>query len=258
MELVSKVKFQKAMRFANQFQEYREKFFHILQASYCSTFSHDLLSKREKVARVAFLVIAGDRGLCGSYNAQIVEETIQFREKFLSEEKEVDIHIIGKKAFSAFSFKKIPVKEQYPILHDTPSFSSIVPVANNFIDLFQKKHYDEVWILYTNKMRITKELLLPVSLSLEQKEEQEYLLFAPVREKILENLVPHSIQIQLYSCLLYAIVSEQTARMLAMKQASENADSMIKELTKQYNRARQAQITREMLEILAGVEAKDL
>lgn len=129
MELVSKVKFQKAMRFANQFQEYREKFFHILQASYCSTFSHDLLSKREKVARVAFLVIAGDRGLCGSYNAQIVEETIQFREKFLSEEKEVDIHIIGKKAFSAFSFKKIPVKEQYPILHDLPTCLAVRQAA---------------------------------------------------------------------------------------------------------------------------------
>lgn len=260
MELVSKVKFQKAMRCANQFQQYKEKFFHVLQDTFLSSFSHELLAKRENSKHIALLVIAGNRGLCGNYNTAIVEQTIQAREQFLSEAKEVDIYTAGKKAFFAFQYKDIPVKEEYHLSDDRPSMDSIVFLANHFIDAFQKKDYDEVWILYTYKMRIVKECLLPIAVAEqkaeEEEEEEDYILYSPERKVLLESLLPHSIQIQIYSALLNAIVSEQTARMLAMKQASENAENMIKELTKQYNRARQAQITREMLEILSGVEIK--
>ena len=256
MELVSKVKFQKSLNVSNQFQKYKDEFLRIFEQNHFGSFSHDLLVKREKISRVLLLVIGGNRGLCGNYNIQIAEECIQLRNKLLSEGKEVEIHLAGKKAFSVFCSKKIAYTEQYHFLDEKKPWDSVVSLATKFIDLFQKKYYDELWILYTYKMRIQKEILLPVWPCIKKEEKECYFMYSPDKEKILEYLLSHLLEIQMYAAILSAIASEHLSRMLAMKQSSENADNMIKEMTKQYNRARQAQITREMLEILSGIDGK--
>lgn len=259
MELVSTVKLKKALRYATNFKEYKERNLEILQKTAIEVLPHPLLHKHETVSRVLLFMIAGNRGLCGNYNMKIVDAALTMQEKLVAEGKEVDLHVAGTKAIAAMNFKKIAFAKKQDLLPDRPEFPNIDRLSTEFMEAFLSGSVQEVWILYTNKTTVVKELLLPMTLPLplaHEEKEENYILFLPERERLLEALLPRSIKIKLYDAFLHAAVSEQTARMLAMKQASENAEKMIKELTKQYNRARQAQITREILEIMGGVEVK--
>ena len=179
---------------------------------------------------------------------------------------ETRLEVSGKRGISAFRFHKIKPQEQFTHFNDRPTFGEVELLANRYLDAFQSGEIDRLDVAYTkfeslSRQYATVETLLPLA-GLEGAEEEtngpaaglQY-DFLPSPQSILDEVVPASFKLRLFKCFLDAAVSEQIARMVAMKAATENADEMIGNLSMSYNRARQGQITSELLEIIGGAEA---
>jgi len=241
---------------------------------------HALLEQRE-VKRVAILAVVANRGLCGGYNGNVMRMTRNRRAELIAEGKDVKIVASGKKGISWLKFNKLPYEEQtYDQFEDKPAFSDVEQVAAHLIGLFLDKEVDRVEVAYTHfasagRQYPVLETLLPIS-SEEQKHEEEREKAAdadaaessiakgkcppnfeilPDAGSILDAIFPLQAKLHLYRVYLEAAVSEQIARRIAMKNSTDNAQEVGKALRMAYNRARQNQITKEILEVLGGAEA---
>ena len=258
MELVATAKLKVANRLLGNFIPYKQRALAMLNAVVGTGGDHWLLQCRSDTANVVIFAIAGNKGLCGSYNTRIVDAAIDWHRQLMAEDKQVALHLTGRKAIIYSRFQQVPLADRHGNLPDQPTFASCQPLAQKLMEDFVQHRADEVWLLFTRKMKLQRERLLPLPVELSgdwqaQVTAQEYSC-APNADSLLAELVPMCVRLKLYEAFLQAAVSEQTSRMLAMKMASENAEDMIKRLTREYNRARQAQITQEILEILAGAE----
>jgi F-type H+-transporting ATPase subunit gamma len=178
---------------------------------------------------------------------------------------QVTLEISGKRGISAFRFRDIEANVAFTHFEDKPSFEEVELLANRYLEAYATGELDRLDVAYTRFEGIAKqtavvETLLPLgslegSQPAEQNVNRPQYEFMPSAESILEEVVPTSFKVRLFKCFLDAAVSEQVARMVAMKAATENADKIIKHLTMTYNRARQSQITGEIMEVLGGVEA---
>ena len=180
---------------------------------------------------------------------------------------QVTLEVSGKRGISAFRFRKIMPDRTFTQFEDKPSFGEIDVLANRYLEEYITGQLDRLDVAYTRFESIarqvaTVETLLPLASLAGTEEQQEtqhgagvQYEFLPSAESILEEVVPTSFKVKLFKCFLDAAVSEQVARMVAMKAATENADKIIKQLSMTYNRARQGQITGEIMEVLGGVEA---
>jgi F-type H+-transporting ATPase subunit gamma len=266
MELIAGSRFQKAIKRATQAEAFTRKIAELaadLTAS-ASNVHHPLLEKRETVKNSLLLVLTSNRGLCGGYNASILREALGRVRQFLQEGIGLKLELSGKRAILAFRHQRIPPDKTYTQFEDKPTFEEIEELANHYIEEFVSGRVDRVEIAYMKFLRASDqrpvvETLLPLSAFAPQetkatgpKVEYEFL---PSVSDILQEILPGSFKVRLFKCFLDAAVSEQIARRVAMKSATENADKMIKTLTLQYNRARQAQITKEIAEVIGGVEA---
>ena len=175
----------------------------------------------------------------------------------------------GRKGIQYFRFHKVPLEFSFPHLSDQPSWEEIESLSAKIVEYFEKDKVDSVWTIYGSKSSVIKRMLLPMDIEnligkkVEKKNQKndyselkddEY-LYLPDTISILNYLVPVAIKTKIYEIFFDATVSEQTSRMLAMKSATDNAHEMITHLTRQYNRARQSQITQEILEIFGGSQA---
>jgi F-type H+-transporting ATPase subunit gamma len=239
--------------------------------------SHPLLEPRPEVRRAAVLVLTANRGLCGGYNGGVMRLALSRLQALKSEVPEIELDVSGKRGISGFRFRGIPVTERYTQFEDRPRFEQVEPLVQRYLEAFLTGRLDRLDVVYTRFESISRqypvaETLLPLAElgagnvspgghagQEEQEEPSEEVLyeFLPSAASILEEVVPASFRIRLFKCFLDAGVSEQIARMLAMKAATENADTIISNLSMTYNRARQSQITSEILEVIGGAETID-
>ncbi|MAD50958.1 MAG: ATP synthase F1 subunit gamma [Candidatus Marinimicrobia bacterium] len=216
----------------------------------------ELLDVRE-VNRVGYVVVTSDRGMAGSFNTNVLK-TAQNEIDTIGKEN-VDVFCIGKKARDHFKRRGYTIIENHTEFWNELSYSHAIKIGEGVISHFTNHHVDEIHVVYNEFVNVARqyiqsEILLPLTF---EEENGQYLgrLYEPNREEIVRSLIPRHLNIQMWKYLLESYASEQAARMLAMENATENAQDMIKELTLEFNKARQAAITTEMLEIVSGAEA---
>jgi F-type H+-transporting ATPase subunit gamma len=228
----------------------------------------DPLLARRRVRRVALIMITTDRGLAGSLNANAIRAALRWTQGKIDARNgdrriEVEAITIGRKGRDGLRRAGIPIAAHFAQLGDRPAFTDVTPIARLVTDDFLDGKYDEIDVAYstfistlTQRPQITP--LLPIATPQQEEgksiENDEY-LFEPSPEAVLRRLLPHFVAIDLYRAVLENQASEQSARMIAMRNSTDNANELIEDLTLVYNKTRQATITREMIEIASGAEA---
>ena len=268
MELIATAQFKRAMDRANAATAYTERLTAMVRdvARSGLQITHPLLQPRDEPKRAILLVLTANRGLCGGYNGSALRQANRRLTELKESVPEVQLEVSGKRGISAFRFHKIQPDETFTHFEDKPTFDEVDVLAARYLEAFEAGTLDRLDVAYTkfeslSRQRASVETLLPLGeLQAGDAEdegatgESEY-EFLPSAESILDEIVPTSFKVKLLKCFLDAAVSEQIARMVAMKAATENADSMISHLSMAYNRARQGQITSELLEVISGAEA---
>ena len=264
MELIATARFKKALDRAVEAEAFTRKIAELaadLSAS-ATDVKHPLLEKREQVKNTLLLVLSSNRGLCGGYNASILRESTGRVREIRAENLTLHLELSGKRAIAYYRFQRIPAEHTYTHFEDKPTFAQVDELASRYIQMYIGGKVDRVDVAYMKflnpaKQAATVETLLPLSAvpsGARAARPVEY-EFLPDAQGILEEILPVSFKVRLFKCFLDAAVSEQIARRVAMKAATENAQEMIKSLTSKYNRARQAQITKEISEVIGGAEA---
>jgi F-type H+-transporting ATPase subunit gamma len=271
MELISRARFKKAMDRAIAASAYTKRMTKLVGdlARAGLEMTHPLLLPREATHRATLLVLTANRGLCGGYNGSIMRLANARYRELKAAYDELRLEVSGKRGISALRFRRVNIDERYTHFEDKPAFEEVNLLATRYLDEFITGRLDRLDVAYTkfissSKQQAVVETLLPLS-GLEGFEEEEeggrehlgetMYEFLPSAASILDEVVPTSFKVKLFKCFLDAAVSEQIARMVSMKAATENADEMIGMLSTAYNRARQGQITGELLEIIGGAEA---
>lgn len=224
---------------------------------------HTLLTKRD-VKRVNVILITSDRGLCGGFNSALLKKAEQMYRADASKYEKFDFTCIGKKGYEYLNLRKVPVANYYQDFQKGLSYAKVAALANDFIESYEKGEYDEIRVIYSEFRSAISQVpqsltLLPVDLVEETQESARApyvdFLYEPSRERILDELLPRYFKAKLFRAMLESAASENGARMSAMDSATKNAGEMIKRLTLEFNKVRQAGITKELLEIVSGAEA---
>ena len=261
MKMVSAAKLKKAQDAITAMRPYANKLTELLQ-NLSATLDGDngsIFASTREVNKVLVVAISSNRGLAGAFNSNIVKECKNIATETYSQ-KQVDFITIGKKATDILS-KEFTVIENNNAIFDDLTFENNAKIPQELMDLFAKKEYDKIVLVY-NKFKnaatqiVTTEQFLPISAVQEEKATTvaDY-IFEPSKEKIVEELIPKSLKTQLFKALRDSVASEHGARMTAMHKATDNATELRDALKLQYNKARQAAITNEILEIVGGAEA---
>jgi len=215
-----------------------------------------LLDIRE-IKRVGYVVVSSDRGLAGSFNTSVLK-TAQAEIEIIGK-KNVDVFCIGKKAKDHFKRRNYNIIESHVEFWNEQKFGNALAIGTGIITHFTQKYVDEIHVVYNEfvnvaSQHVVSERLLPLVFESDKKPIIDR-LYEPNKDDLVKSLIPRHLNIQMWKYLLESYASEQAARMLAMENATGNAEDMIKELTLEFNKARQAAITKEMLEIVSGAEA---
>jgi len=272
MELIATSRFKRAMDRAIQAETYTRKIAELaadLSAS-AGSVEHPLLKKRDEVKNSLLLVICSNRGLCGGYNASILREANQRIHEVKAEGATLHLELSGRKAILYYRYQGEPAERTYTQFDYNPRFDEVEELADRYLADYIAGRLDRVEVAYMRFLSASRQkqevvTLLPLSSPAPEVTRKVEAPPGPVRQveyeflpsaaNILEELLPVSFRVRLFKCFLDAAVSEQIARRVTMKQATESADEMIKTLTRRYNRARQGQITKELSEIIGGAEA---
>ena len=282
MELIATARFKKALDRATAAEAYTRKIAELVAdlGATAKDASHPLLEVREPARKSLLLMLTSNRGLAGGYNGNVIRVATRTLQDYATDRLEARLEVSGKRGVAFCRFRGIPVDATYLQFEDRPQFDDVEVLANKFIGMFLRGEIDRVDVAYTKfinsaRQEAVVQTLLPMTAaqvaeavdSVRQpkptpgkdagkpaKERVPY-EFVPDAASILEEIVPVSFKVRLFKCFLDAAVSEQISRMVAMRGATENADEMVKNLTMLYNRARQAQITRELAEIIGGAAA---
>jgi F-type H+-transporting ATPase subunit gamma len=262
LQTVSAVKFRKAEARVKRARPYAENMEQMMRDVARHARGESPLLVGREANRVAVASITADRGLAGGFNAQVLRRTVQFRRERDAEAVQV---ASGRKAVAFFRFRRIEPKEIYTGFSDSPTYEKAREIGQALYRLFEEEEADEVYLIYnrfesalTQRPVLTR--LLPVAPEQEDEEDQEdisgtFLEYIEDAGEILERLVPRYVETMVWQALLESAAGEHGARMTAMKNATDNANELAKDLTLEMNKARQAQITREISEIAAGAEA---
>jgi len=272
MELIAAARFKKALDRATEAEAYTRKIAELAAdlSKSAGDVSHPLLIARP-VKKSVLLVLTSNRGLCGGYNGAVIRTANEALNGMKAAGMPFDLEISGKRGINFFRFQGIARSKEYTQFEDKPSFADVDVVASRLIDLFISGEIDRVQVAFTKFVNAARqvaivETLLPLSsVATETRHNKpetpavggakvDY-EFLPSAADILEELVPVAFKVRLFKCFLDAAVSEQIARRVAMKAATENAGDLIKDLTRVYNRTRQANITKEISELIGGAEA---
>ena len=267
MELIATARFKKAMDRAHAATAYTKRITQLV-ADLATTglqVSHPLLKEHETVDNAILLVLTANRGLCGGYNSNVQRAGFIRYDELKAQIPHVELEVSGKRGLSAAKFRGLKVDQAYTQFDDKPSFDEIDVLANRYLEAYILGKLDRLDVAYTKFESVSRqyavvETLLPLAAldsakPAESGTSQTQYEFMPSAESILEEVVPTSFKVKLFKCFLDAAVSEQVSRMVAMKAATDSANKLIKRLSMTYNRARQSQITGEIMEIIGGVEA---
>ncbi len=266
MQLIATAKFQAAFNRATAGKPYSEKLSELVAdlSRAAEGLDHPLMRKQD-AGRSALVVISSNRGLCGGYNANLLRLATDHIKQAKQAGRQVDTTMIGKKGANFFHFLGESTVAENTEIEDKVGFDQVEPIANGLIQRFIDGEIDAVNVAYTRFYSAGKQApelmqLLPLEAAGSSEEAEvggkniEY-EFSPAPQALLDDLLPASFRIRLYQCFTDAAVSEQVARMVAMKAATDAAGDMITNLTRKYNRARQTHITMELLDIIGGAAA---
>jgi F-type H+-transporting ATPase subunit gamma len=268
MQLIATARFQKAYNQTLASKPYTKKITEMVSnIARFANVAHPLLKSPEQIKHVALLVITSNRGLCGGYNSSIMHLSENFIREQKAQNREVELEVVGKKGVAQFKFLGFPI-ERVITLPDEPSYKQIVEITDLYISQFIAGKIDAVYVAYmqfnsTSKQTAKIEKLLPLMIEQNGPKAQvpaqenwhfDY-EFSPEADELLVKLVPEAAKVALFQYFRDAAVSEQVARMVSMKAATDNAEEMIKHLGRQANKARQTQITGELSELIGGAEA---
>jgi F-type H+-transporting ATPase subunit gamma len=233
-------------------------------ARHAGSLQHSLLEERDPVSKAGLLVITSDRGLAGSYNANVLKVAEGLRRDIERRGIEPVLYVVGKKGTGYFRFRAVPMRSSWQGFSEVPPYEKAEEVGRALMNDFADAEIDELRCAYTDfrsafTLRATSQRFLPIAPEEvagtgPHEVEAEY-LFEPEPEAILDELLPQYLITKVYAALLESAASENAARRRAMKAATDNADDLIKVLTRQANRARQDEITTEIMEIVGGAEA---
>lgn len=267
MELIATARFKKAMDRAAAATAYTDRITKVVTdlSNAGLEVSHPLLEPRNEPKSGLLLVLTANRGLCGGYNGNVQRLGLTRWKEMKEQIPSCELELSGKRGISAFKYRKVTADRSYQQFEDKVTFDEVNELADRYLEAFISGKLDRLDVVYTkfesiSKQRPVVETLLPLgsidvaSESNGESSESTY-EFLPSAESILEEVVPASFKVKLFKCFLDSAVSEQIARMVAMKSATENAGELIGQLSMTYNRARQSQITGEIMEIIGGVEA---
>jgi F-type H+-transporting ATPase subunit gamma len=281
MELIATARFKKALDRATEAEAYTRKIAELVAdlGSTAQEVTHPLLLKHEPVRRALLLVLTSNRGLAGGYNGNVLRVATRAYFDHQAEGISTILEVAGKRGINYCRFRGIPMDTTYTQYEDRPQYDDVEKLADRYIGQYVRGEIDQLDVAYTRfhtaaRQEAVVQTLLPMTTasvgeagpSVRQAKKTDGAAaaapaqrvpyeFLPNPQSILEEIVPVSFKVRLFKCFLDAAVSEQIARMVAMRGATENADDMIKVLTRQYNRARQTQITRELSEIIGGAAA---
>ncbi len=263
MEMVAASKMKKAQNAALSGRPYAEELAKLIEnISKSEEVQHPYFLQREKPKKILFLFFTADRGLCGAFNSNIARHLLNRK---MQDGQEKIVAAIGRKGMQFAKHVGLDIVAEFDGLGDKPDYLGTVPITKLAVDGFLKGEFDEVRIIYnhfinTMQQEITEKLLLPLTPPTPQNAEEkkfaarEY-LFEPSAKDVFNQILPRYLETIVYQSLLESNASEQSARMVAMKSASENAGELMSTLTLEMNKARQTSITTEILEIVGGVEA---
>jgi F-type H+-transporting ATPase subunit gamma len=276
MQLIATARFQRSLNRAIGTRPYTDKITELVQqvSRAGGSVTHPLLKKNEEAKRRAVLLITSKRGLCGGYNANLIRTATSLMNRNHDAGYETDLHIVGKKGVSYYRFLGRKIERTYPELPDAPSFAQVEPIAVSFMRDYEAGGYSAVDVVYMRFISVARQQpdelrLLPIEAVEKVAGEAETTEagaearaggeiqydFSPEPEQLLAELLPVTVKVRLFQCFCDAVVSENVARMVAMKAATDAANEMTRMLSQRFNRARQTQITMELLDIMGGVEA---
>jgi F-type H+-transporting ATPase subunit gamma len=267
MQLIATARFQAAFNRAVATRPYTEKLAELVAdlSRAAGDVDHPLLKTHDEVPRSALVVLTSDRGLAGGYNANVLRMALGHLEEQAERGVSADVHMVGKKGIAYFRFLRRATAEQTSGIGDRPRFEQVEGIANALMDRFVRGEIASVHVAYmkffsAGQQRPVVVQLLPLrpeaggarNAAAARAVEYE---FSPEPRQLLDELLPATVRVRLFQAFNDAAVSEQVARMVAMKAATDAAGDMIRSLTREYNRARQTQITMELLDIVGGANA---
>lgn len=265
MELISRAQFKRAMDRASAATAYTRRITDLVAhlAAAGMQVKHPLLTPHAENKSMVLLVLTANRGLCGGYNSGVLRASQAAMTERAEQWADLRLEVSGKRGAANFKFRKIPTAETYTHFNEKVRFDQVDLLATRYLDEYAAGSLDRLDVAYMKFESLSRqfpvvETLLPMGRLGDHSAAglggPQY-DFLPSAESILDEVVPAAFKARLFKCFLDAAVSEQIARMVAMKAATENADAMISLLSMSYNRARQGQITGELLEIIGGAEA---
>jgi len=266
MELIASSRIVRAQTRVEASRPYAEQLTKAMEdvASRSSSIDDPLLEHREHATKIGVLVITSDRGLAGAYNANVLKIAEQHLREIRAGDTEPVLYVVGKKGVGYFRFRGVPMQDSWQGFSEVPPYEKAEVVGRQLIKDFADETIDELHCAYTDfrsafTLRATSKRFLPIAPeevtgTARDTVPAEY-LFEPEPAEILEHLLPQYVITKVYAALLESAASENASRRRAMKAATDNADDLIKVLTRQANRARQDEITTEILEIVGGAEA---
>jgi len=259
LQTVSSVKFRKAEARVKKARPYADNVEQMMR-DVAGSASGDLpLLVGREVNRVAICTLTADRGLAGGFNAQVLRRTVSLR----NEKDQNALQVAsGRKSVAFFRFRRVELAEVFTGFTDNPTYDKAREIGTTLTNLFEDQEADEVYLVYNrfesalNQTPVVKRLL-PVAEESDEGEDEgtSYMEYVPDAETVLKRLVPRYVETMVWQALLEGAAGEHGARMTAMKNATDNANDLVSDLTLQMNKARQAQITQEILEIVGGAEA---
>ena len=272
MELVAAARLRRAEERIVQMRDYADRMQELTAgtARAASSLRGLTLLQQREPNRVAIVALTGDRGLAGAFNGQILRRAFALERSLRGEGREVRWLAVGRRGRSSLEFRRYKLEQAWTGFTDQPSYHDAQAVAHRLADLYTNEEIDRAIVVYNHYVsplvqRVTEQQVLPISeevLAGEHEGETEHerallgdFIYEPEPEQILERLLPVYLETEIYRALLESAASEHGARMTAMRNASKNAAELIDSLTLDMNRARQAEITQEILEVVAGADA---
>jgi len=266
MKMVSAAKLKKAQDAIMQIRPYADKLHQILTSLSASleNVEDSVFTQDREAKKVLIILITSNRGLCGGFNTNISKKALElvntkYRQQLKLEQ--VDFIAVGKQGGRQLNHRGLNVIGDKNDIYDSLTFDNVAELAQKVMTTFADGTYDRVELVYNQFKNAavqiqTTEQFLPVEMEENEDDDSNYdFIYEPSKENIIQELIPRSLKIQFYKALLDSHAAEHGARMTAMHQATDNASDLLKELTLQYNKARQATITGEILEIVSGAEA---
>jgi F-type H+-transporting ATPase subunit gamma len=271
LELVAGARLRRAQTRIEEMRPYADRMQELMvgTARAASSFKNLALLQRREVKKVALLVLTGDRGLAGPFNGQVLRRAFEFERNERADGHDIAWAVIGRKGTSTLRFRRYQLTAQWAGFVDKPTYADAQAVAHQLAELYTSGEVDRVVIVYNRfesalVQRVTTSDLLPIpeevleagdDLTPREEALRGDFIYEPEPEEILQRLLPVYLETEIYRALLESATSFLAAQMTAMRNASKNAGELIDTYTLQMNRARQAQITQEILEIVAGADA---